>query len=60
MLGLSGFGVFLAYVLTIAAAVLCVVYGIMNWNKPSMEEEKKEIAEEQAWEKNDPDLGGKK
>ena len=32
MLGLDGFGVFLAYTLCIASALLCVVYGAARWN----------------------------
>lgn len=33
MLGLGDFSVFAAYILCILSAVLCVVYGIVNWNK---------------------------
>ena len=33
MLGLGDFSVFAAYVLCILSAVLCVVYGIVNWNR---------------------------
>jgi hypothetical protein len=58
MLGLSGLGVSLAYILTILSMALCVVYGIVNWNKPDEKEEKTEIAEEANWEKKDPELGG--
>ncbi len=58
MLGLSGIGVALAYVLTILSTVLCVVYGIVNWNKPDEKEEKTEIVEEAKWEQKDPELGG--
>jgi len=57
MLGLSGIGVAAAYILTILSAVLCVVYGIWNWNKPDEAEERVEIAEEAAWEKKDPEMG---
>lgn len=32
MLGL-GFGVGLAYLLCILSALLCIVYGLVNWNK---------------------------
>jgi len=63
MLGFQDLGTALAYFLTIGAALLCVVYGIINWNKPSPDEEKKEIEEELDWEKHDPELkpgkGGK-
>jgi heme A synthase len=58
MLGLSGIGVVLAYVLTILSMALCVIYGIVNWNKPDESEEKTEIVEEANWEKKDPELGG--
>ena len=33
MLGIESPGVWLAYVLSIGGAVLCVAYGIVNWNK---------------------------
>lgn len=32
MLGLTDPGIILAYALSIGGAVLCVVYGIINWN----------------------------
>lgn len=51
MLGLGDWGVSLAYMLTLGSAALCVAYGIVNWNKPCAEEEAREIAEEEAWEK---------
>lgn len=50
MLGLGDWGVSLAFLLTLGATALCVIYGLINWNKPSPEEEIKEIAEEEAWE----------
>lgn len=52
MLGIEGFGVFAAYVLSILSALLCAVYGIMNWNKPP-EDQTKEMDEESAWEEKD-------
>lgn len=58
MLGLSGAGVAAAYSLSILSAAVCVVYGVVNWNRPEEAEEKAEIAEEAAWEKVDPELGG--
>jgi hypothetical protein len=33
MLGIPDAGVWSAYLLCIASALFCVVYGIMNWNK---------------------------
>ena len=53
MLGLGDWGVSLAFLLTLCATALCVGYGFVNWNKPGPEEEIKEIAEEEAWEKDE-------
>ena len=33
MLGIPDVGIWLAYLLCIASTILCVVYGIVNWNK---------------------------
>ena len=33
MLGFAGVSVLLAYIFSILASVLCVVYGIIMWNK---------------------------
>ena len=54
MLGLGDWGVSLAFLLTLASAALCVVYGFVNWNKPGLAEEIREIAEEEAWEAKEP------
>ena len=51
MLGLGDVGGSLAFLLTLGSAALCAVYGFVNWNKPSPDEEVAEIAEEEAWEK---------
>jgi len=61
MLGFGDIWVFLGYLLTIGAMVLCVIYGIRNWNK-NKEHIQEEILEEEQWEENDPDLneGGKR
>lgn len=37
MLGLPDASVWLAYVLSIGGALLCVVYGLVNWNKDNGE-----------------------
>jgi len=55
MLGLEGTGVALAYIFTILATLLCIVYGWVNWNKGD-ENEKKEVNEEIKWEKKDSKL----
>ena len=33
MLGIPDASIWLAYVLAIGSAVLCIAYGIVNWNK---------------------------
>jgi len=55
MLGFQDIGTWLAYMLTIGATLVCAIYGIVNWNKPAPDQEKREIAEEIAWEQRDPD-----
>lgn len=47
MLGLSGWAVPLGFILTILSAVLCVVYGFMNWNKGYITDE--EFEQEKEW-----------
>lgn len=54
MLGLGDWGVSLAFVLTLASAAFCAVYGFINWNRPGPEEESREIAEEEAWAEKEP------
>ncbi len=55
MFGFGDVWVFLGYALTVAAMLLCVVWGVLNWNKPR-EDEGKELREEAEWEARDPDL----
>lgn len=33
MLGIEDNWVFLAYLLCLASSLLCVIYGVMNWNR---------------------------
>lgn len=47
MLGIEDKWVAAAYILCIASTLLCVVYGIINWNKG--DEKKEEIAEDVKW-----------
>jgi len=47
MLGLDGIAVPLGFILTILSAVLCIVYGIMNWNKGYITEA--ELEQEEKW-----------
>ncbi len=44
-----------AYALTVLSAAACVVYGIVNWNKPK-EDLEAELREEKEWEARDPEL----
>jgi len=53
MLGFADAGVAAAYLCTIGSAVLCVVYGLVNWNKP-VNHEDAEIEEEIKWEQQEP------
>ncbi len=48
MLGLQDNSIFAAYMLSIASALGCIVYGILNWNKDG-NDEANEIREEQDW-----------
>ena len=47
MLGLEGVAVPLGFILTILSALLCIVYGLLNWNKGYVTEE--ELKQEEAW-----------
>lgn len=47
MLGLEGIAVPLGFILTIASTIMCIVYGILNWNKGYVSDE--EIYLEQKW-----------
>ncbi len=55
MLGLKGFWVPLGYILTILSAVLCLVYGIIMWNKEGTVA-KKENEEEKTWQHDEVEL----
>jgi hypothetical protein len=48
MLGLGDFWVSLVFVLCLGSVALCIVYGIVKWNKDG-EPSKKELAEEKRW-----------
>ena len=55
MLGLGDFWVSLIFVLTILSAVLCVVYGAMNWNKGGQLSET-EANEEKKWDQKEREI----
>ncbi len=55
MLGIPDPWVAIPFLLCIASMGLCVVYGVMNWNRGA-EVESAEIAEESAWEAEEAEL----
>ncbi len=55
VLGIEDPWVWGAYVLCILSMLLCVVYGIINWNKGA-EDEEEEIKEEMEWHKKESDM----
>ena len=44
MLGISGWGCWLAYIICILSTILCIIYGIVMWNRGAEEEDEVEIA----------------
>jgi hypothetical protein len=46
------------YLLCILSTLLCVIYGLVNWNKGG-EIEEKEISEEAAWEEKEEEMQDK-
>lgn len=54
MLGFADGWIALAYILSICSMLLCVVYGIVNWNRGA-QDELQQVAEEINWEKNEDD-----
>jgi Na+-transporting methylmalonyl-CoA/oxaloacetate decarboxylase gamma subunit len=51
MLGLDGIAVPLGFILTVLSTLLCVIYGLINWNKGYITEE--EMQKEQVWKEED-------
>jgi hypothetical protein len=58
VLGIDDPWVWGAYIGSILATLLCVVYGILNWNK-SGEDEEGEIKEEMKWHKKEKEMENK-
>ena len=50
MFGIEDPSIYMAYVLTFLSMLICVVYGVVYWNKGG-ENEAQEIQEELNWEK---------
>lgn len=49
VLGIPDFWIWGAFVLCLASAAACVIYGIVNWNKGA-DDESTQIKEEATWE----------
>ena len=47
MIGLEGIAVPLGIIFTLLSTLLCVVYGVVNWNRGHVTEE--ELAQELVW-----------
>jgi len=55
MLGIKDPWIITVYILCILSALLCIIYGIRNWNKGA-EKETTEIEEEGKWENNESEI----
>ena len=54
MLGMGDVSIFVVYILCIASALACVIYGIFNWNKGGETEE--EVKQDMDWEEKDKEI----
>lgn len=55
VLGIPDFWIWSVFLLCLGSALLCVIYGLINWNKGA-ESENFDIAEESAWEEKEKDI----
>lgn len=55
VLGIPDFWIWSAYLLCLASALTCVVYGIINWNKGSGNEDH-QIEEEHVWQEKEKEV----
>ena len=58
LLGIDDPIIVLVYLLCIFSALLCVIYGLVYWNKEG-ESEEEEISEEIAWETKEDEMSEK-
>jgi hypothetical protein len=58
VLGINDPWIWGVYLLCILSTLLCVIYGLTNWNKGG-EVEEKEISEEAAWEEKEEEMQDK-
>lgn len=54
MLGIESPGVYWAYLGAILSAVACVIYGIINWNKGTIDEE--EFNKSKEWKEHEKEI----
>ena len=52
MMGIEDPGIYLGYIFSILSLILCVVFGIINWNK-GKETDFEEIEKDKKWEDKD-------
>jgi len=55
VLGIEDPWILSAYIGCILVTLLCVIYGILNWNKGG-EDEEKQVKEEEEWHKKEKDM----
>lgn len=51
VLGIPDFWIWSVFLLCLGSAALCVIYGLVNWNKEGQEEEASTVNDEESWEK---------
>lgn len=55
MLGIDDPWIWGVYLLCILSALLCLIYGVVNWNREG-EQEAIEVKEEEAWEESEEEM----
>jgi len=55
MLGITDFNIALVYILCIASTILCLIYGIINWNK-GIDKEPEESEKAKKWEEKEKSI----
>jgi len=58
MMGIEDPGIYLGYIFAILSLILCVVFGIINWNK-GKETDIKKIEKDKEWEDKDDEIKSK-
>jgi hypothetical protein len=55
MFGIPDFWIWSAYLLCILSALLCIIYGLVNWNREGLKETV-QVQEEATWEKTEQNI----